>query len=138
MPKPVQPKTTAPEWHIIDAKGKVLGRLAGDVAKLLLGKHRVDFTRHHLAPVFVVVTNTNEVALTGRKEQQKEYHHFTGYPGGIKTRSVAQQRKRDSRKIVYEAVYGMLPKNSLRSHRMNHLKLYATDKHPHQAQVAAR
>jgi len=138
MPKPVQPKVSNPEWHLIDANDKVLGRLATEVAGLLLGKHRLDFARHHIAPVFVVVTNTDTVALTGRKEQQKEYHHFSGYPGGLKTRTVAEQRKRDSRKIVFAAVYGMLPKNSLRSERMNHLKLYATDKHPHQAQVGAK
>lgn len=133
---PGQSVTTAPEWHLIDAQGKVLGRLAGQIAALLLGKHRLDFTRHQIAPVFIVVTNTKSVVLTGRKEEQKVYRHYTGYPGGLKERSVGEQRKRDSRKIVYAAVYGMLPKNSLRDKRMNHLKLYATDKHPHQAQVA--
>jgi large subunit ribosomal protein L13 len=124
------------EWHHLDADGRVLGRLATEVAALLLGKHRTDFVRHQIAPVFVIVTNTNTVALTGRKEDQKVYQHFTGYPGGLKTRSIIKQRQLDSRKIVYEAVYGMLPKNSLRDERMNHLKLYATANHPHEAQVA--
>lgn len=132
------PTTTkqAPEWHIFNAEGKVLGRLATEVAALLLGKHRQDFAKHTIAPVFVIITNTNLVEVTGQKENQKEYHHFSGYPGGLKTRSIIKQRQLDSRKIMYEAVYGMLPKNSLRSERMNHLKLYATDKHPHEAQVA--
>jgi len=137
MPKPVAPKKLTPEWHHLDAEGKVVGRLATEVARLLLGKHRLDFTRHQIAPVFVVVTNTDKVIFTGRKEEQKSYHHFTGYPGGLKTRSVAEQRRRDSRKIVFEAVWGMLPTNSLRRERMNHLKLYATDKHPHGAQLGA-
>lgn len=125
------------EWHAIDADGAVLGRLATQVAHLLLGKHRVDFTRHQVVPVFVVVTNTDKVAVTGRKEEQKQYHHFTGYPGGLKSRSVREQRAQDSRKIVFEAIYGMLPKNSLRDDRMNHLKLYAGAEHPHTAQVKA-
>ncbi len=135
MPKPVAPKKLTPEWHHFDADGKVVGHLASEIARLLLGKHRTDFTRHQIAPVFVIVTNTDKVVFTGRKEQQKMYHHFSGYPGGLKTRTVAEQRARDSRKIVFEAVWGMLPTNSLRRERMNHLKLYATDKHPHEAQL---
>jgi large subunit ribosomal protein L13 len=115
----------------------VLGRLATDVARLILGKHRLDFTRHQVAPVFVIVTNTDKVALTGRKEEQKLYQHFTGYPGGLKSRPVAKQRTLDSRRIVWEAVFGMLPKNSLRAERMNHLKLYAEAEHPHEAQLKA-
>jgi large subunit ribosomal protein L13 len=127
----------AGEWHWLDAENKVLGRLATKIAGLLLGKHRLDFVHNKVAPVFVVVTNTNKVSLTGRKEAQKVYQHYTGYPGGLKTRSVSEQRIRDSRKIVFAAVYGMLPKNSLRDDRMNHLKLYARAEHPHQAQVPA-
>lgn len=125
----------AGEWYFFDAENKVLGRLATEIAGLLLGKHRLDFVHNKVAPVFVVVTNTAKVALTGRKEAQKVYQHYTGYPGGLKTRSVSEQRVRDSRKIIYAAVYGMLPKNSLRDDRMNHLKLYARPEHPHQAQV---
>lgn len=125
------------EWYFINAEGAVLGRLATNIAHLLLGKHRLDFVHNKVAPVFIVVTNTDKVVLTGRKEAQKVYQHYTGYPGGLKTRTVTEQRKRDSRKIVLEAVYGMLPKNSLRDDRMNHLKLYTKSEHPHQAQVPA-
>lgn len=125
------------EWHFIDARGVVLGRLATQIAQLLLGKHRVDFVRHMVAPVYVVVTNTNHVVLTGRKETQKTYQHFTGYPGGLKTRSAREMRARDSRRLVLEAVYGMLPKNSLRDDRINRLKLYAGADHPHAPQKAA-
>lgn len=134
-----KPKSTkqAPrgEWHHIDAGNKVLGRIATQVAGLLLGKHRPDYTARAVAPVIVVVTNTDTVVLTGRKEQQKKYYRYSGYPGGMKERSLAEQRRRDSRRIVAAAVEGMLPKNSLRKHRLQHLKLYAGAEHPHEAQL---
>ena len=123
------------EWHHLDAKGKVLGRLATEAALLLQGKHRSDFQRHLVAPVYVVVTNTDEVVLTGRKEDQKQYRHYTGYPGGLRERTVREQRARDSRVIVSAAIEGMLPKNNLRSERMKHLKLYPTADQPHLPQL---
>lgn len=123
------------EWHLIDAQNQVLGRLATRIAYLLTGKHRLDYAPHRVAPVYVVVTNTNQVVLTGQKEKQKVYRHYTGYPGGLKERTVAEQRHRDSRKLVQEAVFGMLPKNSLREKRMKHLKLYPQAEHPHAAQL---
>lgn len=126
----------AEEWHHIDARGRVLGRLACEAANFLLGKHRVDRADHTVAPVFVVITNINQVVLTGKKEQQKKYRHYSGYPGGIKERAAADQRRRDACRLVAEAVFGMLPKNSLRAKRMQHLKLYAGEEHPHQAQLS--
>jgi len=133
--KTQQPASSIGEWHVIDIGGKVLGRTATDIALLLMGKHRTDFMTHTVAPVYVIVTNTDKVVLTGRKEDQKTYRHYTGYPGGIKERTVREQRKRDSRELVYQAVFGMLPKNSLRTERMRHLKLYPGSEHPHQAQL---
>lgn len=126
------------EWHFIDAKGKVLGRIATEASMLLLGKHRTDAVKNLVSPVFVVITNTDEVVLTGRKEQDKVYRHHTGWPGGLKTRSVAEQRRRDSRVIVEQAVFGMLPKNTLRPRRMKHLKLYPGSEHPHEAQAGKK
>lgn len=123
------------EWHHIDAKDQVLGRLATKVAMLLMGKHRPDYQPHRATPVFVVVTNTDQVVLTGRKEDQKMYRHYSGYPGGLKERSVREQRRRDSRVIIEQAVVGMLPKNNLRAVRMRRLKLYAGNEHPHLAQL---
>lgn len=123
------------EWYHIDAKGKVLGRLATQAAAWLIGKHRTDFSSNVIAPVYVVITNTDHVVLTGRKEEQKKYRHYTGYHGGLKERSVAEQRRRDSRRIIEEAVYGMLPKNNSRKLRMRHLKLYSGEQHPHLAQL---
>lgn len=124
------------EWHHFDADGKILGRLATQISHLLMGKHRVDYAANVELPVYIVVTNTDAVVLTGKKEEQKKYYRYSGYPGGLRERSVAEQRKRDSRKIVHRAVAGMLPKNSLRDRRMSHLKLYATAEHPHVAQLS--
>lgn len=123
------------EWHVIDAKDKIVGRLATRIAVLLQGKHRPDYQPHQVAPVYVVVTNTNKVALTGRKEEQKMYRRYSGYPGGLRERSAKQVRAKDSTRLVREAVFGMLPKNSLRKLRILHLKIYPTAEHPHVAQV---
>lgn len=123
------------EWHVIDAANQPLGRIATHVASLLLGKHRPDAVPHQTAPVFVVVTSTDQVALTGTKETDKVYSRYSGYPGGLRQRTVAEQRSRDSRQLVYLAVRGMLPKNKLRDQRLQHLKLYAGAKHPHQPQT---
>ena len=123
-------------WVEVDAKGKVLGRLASELAKTLLGKDQVDSKRHEVAKVTVVVINTDHVVLTGAKEEQKFYRHYTGYPGGLKERNVAEQRKRDSRVIVENAVIGMLPKNKLRSRRMANMRLIAENDHPYKDQVS--
>lgn len=123
------------EWHLLDARNKVLGRLATNVASLLLGKHRPDATSHQVTPVRVVITNTDHVVLTGRKEDQKEYIHYTGYRRGLKRRTVREQRARDSRRIISAAVEGMLPKNRLRALRMRNVLLYKGDEHPHLPQL---
>ena len=123
------------EWHLIDANRRVLGRLATETASLLLGKHRVDYAANKVSPVYVVITNSDTVVLTGRKEEQKKYRRYSGYPGGLKERTVREVRARDSRRLVWEAVFGMLPKNSLRTKRMLHLKIYPTKEHPHLPQL---
>jgi len=115
----------AGEWHQFDADGAVLGRLATEVATLLTGKHRADWAANVTPPVYVVITNTDKVAVTGKKEDQKLYYRHSGYPGGL----------RDSRKIVEAAVSGMLPKNNLRREMMLHLKLYKDESHPHAPQL---
>ncbi|PIT97822.1 MAG: 50S ribosomal protein L13 [Candidatus Andersenbacteria bacterium CG10_big_fil_rev_8_21_14_0_10_54_11] len=123
------------EWHVLNADGRILGRLANEAAQLLLGKHRTDARPHTVCPVYVVVTHTDRVAVTGSKETEKTYYRHTGYPGGLKQRTLAEQRRRDSRRIVLDAVAGMLPKNNLRQLRLGHLKLYRGSEHPHAAQV---
>jgi large subunit ribosomal protein L13 len=126
------------EWHHFEASEQPLGRLAGHIAHLLLGKHRADFASNTVAPVYVVVTNTDHVVLTGNKWSQKNYYQYSGYPGGMRRRTAQQQKELDSRRIVEAAIFGMLPKNSLRAERMKHLKLYAGPEHPHQAQLTTK
>ena len=126
------------EWHHLNAKGAVLGRLATEAAGLLQGKHRPDWAPNTLAATRVVITNTDEVAVTGRKEDQKMYRRYSGYPGGLRERTLRDQRRRDSRKIVESAVSGMLPHNTLRAQLMRHLLLYANESHPHEAQLPTR
>lgn len=124
------------EWHVLDASELPLGRLATKAATLLMGKHRVDFARHTVAPVHVVVINTDLVRVTGKKLDQKFYRHYSGYPGGLKERSLKDQLQRDSRVVVTEAVAGMLPKNNLRKEMLRQLKLYPGAEHPHMAQTS--
>ncbi|MEX0650039.1 MAG: 50S ribosomal protein L13 [Candidatus Andersenbacteria bacterium] len=128
-------KDTRFEWHLIDASTQPLGRAATGVAELLLGKHRPDFAPHLVAPVRVVVVNTDKVKVTGNKLEQKMYRHYTGHPGGLKERSLSRQLQLDSREVFEQAVSGMLPKNSLRAHRLQNLLLYKGTEHPHQAQI---
>ena len=135
MEKKTAQRNILGEWHHIDADGLVLGRLATKVSQLLQGKHRVDWSPHMPGNVFIVITNTDKVALTGNKEEQKEYRHFSGYAGGLKRRTVKRQRELDSTEIVWKAVSGMLPKNKLRNIWRTHLKLYKGAEHPHQAQI---
>ncbi len=123
------------EWHHLDAKGRVLGRLASEAARLLTGKHRPDWADNKAPSVYVVITNVDKVVLTGKKERQKIYRRYSGYPGGLKERTAGEQRKRDPRRLVEEAISGMLPKNSWRGQRLRQLKLYQGDQHPHRAQV---
>ena len=138
--KNTKPKKAQPtqEWHEFDAGSKVLGRLATEIANLLMGKHRADYAKHKLFPVFVVVTNTDKLKVTGDKMKQKKYYRYSGYPGGLRTRSLEDQMGRDSRKVVEAAVFGMLPKNNLRPQRMKHLKLYAGVDHEHAAQLTTK
>lgn len=131
----IEKMNEATEWHLLDAKNKILGRLATQAAVLLLGKHRTDFTQHLVAPVYVVVVNAAEVAVSGSKETQKLYRRHSGYPGHLKERSLREQRAKDPRRIIELAVSGMLPKNGLRKQRLNHLKIYAGAEHPHLPQL---
>ncbi len=133
------PKHTAPAgnftWHILDASTKPLGRIATEAAHLLMGKHLPNYRANVVAPVYVVIINTDKLILTGNKMDQKEYHTYSGYSGGLKTRTAGEQMSRDSRVVVEKAVSGMLPKNLLRDDCMRHLKLYAGAEHPHIAQT---
>ena len=110
-------------WHEIDASRISLGRLATEAARLLAGKHKPSYTPHLDAGDFVVVTNIEKVLLTGRKLLQKEYFHYSGYPGGLKRQVLKDVMEKSPEKVIYRAVRGMLATNRLRAKRMKRLKL---------------
>jgi large subunit ribosomal protein L13 len=123
------------EWHVIDAESNTLGRLSTQIASLLLAKHRTDSEKHVAAPVRVIVINSDTLKVTGKKKDQKMYRKYSGYIGGLRERTMKDQMSRDSRVIIEQAVFGMLPKNRLRASRMRNLYIYPTAEHPHMAQI---
>lgn len=122
------------KWHVIDANGAVLGRLAAQVADILRGKNKPVYTPHLDAGDFVVVINAEKVLLTGKKELNKKFMTYSGWKGGEKYTSVAQVRARQPEKLITHAVRGMVPKNRLGRVLMTKLKVYKGDQHPHSAQ----
>jgi len=125
------------KWHVIDANGAVLGRLAAQVANILRGKNKPVFTPHIDAGDFVVVINAEKVRVTGKKETDKEFMSYSGWKGGEKYKSVAQIRASQPEKLITHAVKGMIPKNRLGRVLLTKLKVYKGDKHPHSAQQPA-
>ncbi|TAK96339.1 50S ribosomal protein L13 [Patescibacteria group bacterium] len=124
------------KWHLVDAQGKVLGRLATSVAWTLGGKAKTDYVAHIDGGDAVVVINADGVRVTGNKAKQKMYHRFSGYPGGITSVAFEDRMKNgDSCKVIYDAVYGMLPKNKLRKTMLKRLFIYRDDKHAHKIDV---
>jgi len=123
------------KFHFYDAQGKILGRLATEIAKTLSGRNKVSYTSNIDAGDFAVVVNSDKVVASGRKIDQKVYHHFSGYPGGIKTTTLKNKLKDDSRKVIWAAVYGMLPKNKLRKEMLKRLKVYKNESHQHQIDI---
>lgn len=122
------------KWYIVDAEGKTLGRLAARVAEVLRGKNKVTFTPHVDTGDFVIVINADKVVLTGRKLVQKQYFHYTGYPGGDRYVSAGDMLKRQPAKMVEKAIRGMLPKTKLGDQMYRKLNVYAGAEHPHAAQ----
>ncbi len=122
------------EWFVVDAEDKVLGRLATEVARVLRGKHKPTYTPHLDVGDFIVVINADKVKLTGRKWEQKNYYHHSGYPGGLKTIPAARMLATKPEEIIRRAVKGMLPKGSLGRAQLKKLKVYAGSEHPHAAQ----
>src|SRR5262249_37332513 len=121
-------------WHLIDAEGQVLGRLASRIAVILRGKDKPTFTEHEDTGDFVVVINAANIRLTGRKVQDKLYRRHTGYPGGGRTATAAAVLERHPERVLQEAVVGMLPKNRLRRRLATKVKIYPGPEHPHAAQ----
>ncbi|MBM3774426.1 MAG: 50S ribosomal protein L13 [Acidobacteria bacterium] len=124
----------ARQWHLLDAQDQVLGKIATRAARILMGKHKAIYTPFLDTGDHVVVINAGRVRLTGAKEQQKLYRHFTGYPGGLVEMGVGRVRSHRPARMVEDAVFGMLPKTKLGKQMYRKLKVYAGDKHPHSAQ----
>ena len=122
------------QWHIIDANDIVLGKLASKAANLLMGKHKATWTPFIDTGDHVIVVNAAKVKLTGRKDAQKVYRHFTGYPGGLVETTAQKVRATRPARMIEDAISGMLPKTKLGKQMYRKLKVYAGDKHPHTAQ----
>lgn len=125
----------SPRWNHIDAKGKVVGRLATQIAEALRGKNRPTFTPSADAGDYVVVTNASQLVFTGNKMEQKVYEKYTGYIGNKQYITAKQKMKKDPTEIIHLAVKGMLPKNKLSRQLLRKLRVYAGSEHPHQAQL---
>lgn len=130
-----KPAEVTREWHLVDAKGRVLGQVAVEIAKKLLGKHKVDYTPHVDAGDFVVVINAAQVEVTGRKATDKMYYRHSGYPGGLKSQNFSELLEKFPDRVIKLAVTNMLPKNKLRDPRMKRLKVYAGAEHTHESQL---
>jgi large subunit ribosomal protein L13 len=122
------------KWHVIDADGLVVGRLATKVADILRGKNKAIYTPHTDTGDFVVIVNAKKVRFTGNKLEQKKYYHHTGYPGGIKMTTAKELMNETPEKVIISAVRGMMPKNKLAKQQLSKLKVYSGPEHPHQAQ----
>jgi large subunit ribosomal protein L13 len=121
-------------WHVVDAEGKTLGRLATQIANVLRGKHKPTYTPHVDVGDFVVVVNAEKVVVTGKKREDKVYWRHSGYPGGIRSRTLAEMLDRRPEEVLRKAVKGMLPRNRLARMQLKKLKIYAGPEHPHEAQ----
>lgn len=122
------------DWYVVDAEGKTLGRLASEIATTLLGKRKPEYTPHIDTGDFVVVVNAEKVHVTGNKREDKIYWRHSGYPGGIKSRTLNEMLERKPEEVIRKAVKGMLPRNRLARQQLTKLKVYAGPDHPHQAQ----
>jgi len=122
------------KWFLVDAQNQVLGRLATKVARIIRGKNKAIFTPHSDTGDFVVVINAGKVKFTGKRQTLKTYSHHSGYPGGLKTKSIQELMSKKPEFVVQNAVQGMLPKNRLGNKLIKKLKVYAGNEHPHEAQ----
>jgi large subunit ribosomal protein L13 len=122
-------------WYVVDAEGQTLGRLATRIADTLRGKNKPQYTPHVDTGDFVVVVNAEKIAVTGKKLDDKIYYRHSGYPGGLKSRTLREELDRRPTEVIRKAVKGMLPRNRLARQQINKLKVYAGPEHPHEAQA---
>jgi len=132
-----KPREIEQSWYLVDAEGETLGRLATEIADVLRGKRKPAYTPHVDTGDFVVVVNAEKIRVTGNKLEQKIYYRHSGYPGGLRQRTLAEQLKRRPEEVIRKAVKGMLPKNRLAAAQLKKLKVYAGPEHPHEAQNPA-
>lgn len=128
------PETRRRDWYVIDAEGKILGRLATQIADVLRGKRKPEYTPHVDTGDFVIVVNADKVRVTGNKLRDKLYHRHSGYPGGLRSRTLEEMLERRPEEVIRRAVRGMLPRNRLARRQLTKLKVYAGPDHPHGAQ----
>jgi len=133
-----KPGSVEREWLVVDAEGQTLGRLASQLAALLRGKHKPEFSPAVDVGDFIVVVNAEKIRVTGRKMEQKKYYRHSGYPGGLSEINLAGQLERHPTRVLKAAVRGMLPRNRLGRSMLKKLKVYAGPDHPHQAQQPRR
>ncbi len=131
----INPKKVNIGWHLIDAKGEILGRVASRIAQILTGKNKVEFSPNQVISDRVVVINAAQVKVTGNKAQDKIYYTHSNFPGGLKSASFEQRMAKHPTKVLVEAVKGMLPINRLRDKRIVNLYVYEGETHPHQGQI---
>ena len=128
------PSTRERNWLVVDASGKTLGRLATQIADSLRGKRKPEYTPHCDVGDFVIVVNAEKIAVTGKKLEEKLYRRHSGYPGGLRTRTLAEMLERRPEEVIRKAVKGMMPRNRLARVQITKLKVYAGPEHPHVAQ----
>jgi large subunit ribosomal protein L13 len=129
------PATRQRDWYVVDAEGRTLGRLATQIADTLRGKNKPAYTPHVDTGDFVIVVNAEKIHVTGQKLDQKLYHRHSGYPGGLRTRTLRTQLEKRPTEVLRKAVKGMLPRNRLARQQITKLKIYAGPEHPHEAQA---
>jgi large subunit ribosomal protein L13 len=122
-------------WYVVDAEGQILGRLATQIADALRGKNKPQYTPHVDTGDFVIVVNAEKIAVTGKKLDDKRYYRHSGYPGGLRSRTLREQLDRQPTEVIRKAVKGMLPRNRLARAQITKLKVYAGPEHPHAAQA---
>ena len=130
-----KPVEIARQWYVVDAEGQTLGRLSTRITDVLRGKDKPTYTPHVDTGDFVVVVNAEKVLVTGNKLDQKRYYRHSGYPGGLRSRTLREQLERRPTEVIRKAVKGMLPKNRLARKQLNKLKIFAGPDHPHEAQA---
>ncbi len=133
----IKPSMVQRKWHVIDVADQTLGRISSQIAKLLIGKHKPYFVAHQDTGDYVVVINAAKVKTTGNKLKQKIYYRHSGYPGGLRTRTLEQQLEKDPRRVLEHAIKGMLPKTKLGASMFTKLYVYSDATHPYESKLAS-